>query len=145
MLTYSAIGQPVPRADIAAKAIPDGYHSITPYLIVKGGAKALEFYNQAFGAEELYRMPQPDGRIGHAEVKIGDYGMPVYEARPAAGGPVPIVVCVSEIWGVHEGVRDCTRRFAKEGYLLIVRLDQGHRDVGRPDLDGEAGEASAGR
>jgi PhnB protein len=54
------------------KAIPDGYHSITPYLIVKGGAKALEFYKQAFGAEELYRMPQPDGRIGHAEMRIGD-------------------------------------------------------------------------
>ncbi|HTO98119.1 MAG TPA: VOC family protein [Myxococcales bacterium] len=54
------------------KPIPDGYHSITPYLIVKGAAKALEFYKKAFAAEELLRMPQPDGRIGHAEIRIGD-------------------------------------------------------------------------
>ena len=54
------------------KPIPDGYHSITPYLIVKGAAKALEFYKKAFAAEERLRMPQPDGRIGHAEIRIGD-------------------------------------------------------------------------
>jgi PhnB protein len=54
------------------KSIPDKYHSITPYLIVKGAAAAIEFYKQAFGAIELFRMPQPDGRIGHAELKIGD-------------------------------------------------------------------------
>lgn len=57
---------------------------------------------------------------GEFEVKIGDYGMPVYEARPAAGGPAPIVVCLSEIWGVHEWVRDCTRRFAKAGYYAVA-------------------------
>ena len=57
---------------------------------------------------------------GEFEVKIGDYGMPVYEARPAAGGPAPIVVCISEIWGVHEWVRDCTRRFAKAGYYAVA-------------------------
>ena len=54
------------------KPIPDGYHSVTPYLIVKGAAKAIEFYKQAFGATETFRMPQPDGRIGHSELKIGD-------------------------------------------------------------------------
>src|SRR5580765_8979625 len=57
---------------------------------------------------------------GEFEVKIGDYGMPVYEARPAAGGPAPIVVCISEIWGVHEWVRDMTRRFAKAGYYAVA-------------------------
>ncbi len=55
-----------------AKPIPDGYHSITPYLITKGAAAAIEFYKKAFGAVELVRMPQPDGRVGHAELKIGD-------------------------------------------------------------------------
>lgn len=55
-----------------ARPIPDGYHSVTPYLIVKGAAKAIEFYRQAFGATETFRMPQPDGRIGHAELKIGN-------------------------------------------------------------------------
>ena len=53
------------------KPIPDGYHSVTPYLIVDGAAKAIEFYKQAFGAEELFRMAQPDGRIGHAELQVG--------------------------------------------------------------------------
>ena len=46
--------------------------------------------------------------------------MPVYEARPASGGPAPIVVCISEIWGVHEWVRDVTRRFAKAGYYAVA-------------------------
>lgn len=54
------------------RPIPEGYHSVTPYLIVKGGAKAIEFYRQAFGAKEVFRMPQPDGKIGHAEIQIGD-------------------------------------------------------------------------
>jgi PhnB protein len=45
---------------------------VTPYLIVQGAAKALEFYQKAFGAKELFRMPQPDGRIAHAEMKVGD-------------------------------------------------------------------------
>ena len=54
------------------KAIPEGYHSITPYLIVQGGAAALEFYKKAFGATELMRFPMPSGKIAHAEMKIGD-------------------------------------------------------------------------
>ena len=54
------------------KPIPEGYHAVTPYLIVKGAAKAIEFYKQAFGAIETFRMPQPDGKIGHAEIQIGD-------------------------------------------------------------------------
>ncbi len=53
---------------------------------------------------------------GDAEVKIGDYGMPVYEARPASGSGYPIILVISEIWGVHEYIRDSTRRFAKAGY-----------------------------
>jgi PhnB protein len=54
------------------KPIPEGYHSVTPYLIVKSAAKAIDFYKQAFGATETLRVPQPDGRIVHAELKIGD-------------------------------------------------------------------------
>jgi PhnB protein len=55
-----------------AKPVPEGYHSLTPYLIVKGAARALEFYTRAFGAEERFRMPMPDGKIGHAEMRVGD-------------------------------------------------------------------------
>ena len=54
------------------KAIPDGYHSIQPYLMFKNCAEALVFYAKAFGAKEKLRMPNPDGRIGHAEIQIGD-------------------------------------------------------------------------
>ena len=57
---------------------------------------------------------------GDAEVAIGSYNMPVYEARPASGGPAPIVVRISEVWGVHEWVRDVTRRFAKAGYYAVA-------------------------
>ena len=53
------------------KPIPEGYHSITPYLVVDGAAEAIEFYKKAFGATEVLRMPMGD-RIGHAEIKIGD-------------------------------------------------------------------------
>ena len=54
------------------KPIPEGYHSVTPYLIVDGAAAAIDFYKKAFGAVEVMRMPAPGGRIGHAEIKIGD-------------------------------------------------------------------------
>lgn len=54
------------------KPIPDGYHNVTAYLIIKGAAAAIDFYKEVFGAVEVMRMPQPDGRIGHAELKFGD-------------------------------------------------------------------------
>ena len=53
------------------KAVPDGYHSITPYLSIKGAAAAIDFYKKAFGAVEMMRMAQPDGRVGHAELQLG--------------------------------------------------------------------------
>ena len=54
------------------KPIPEGYHNVTPYLVIKGAAAAIDFYKKAFGAVEVMRMPQPDGRVGHAELKFGD-------------------------------------------------------------------------
>jgi PhnB protein len=54
------------------KPIPDGYHTITPYLYMRGAAAALDFYKRAFDAKELFRMAMDDGRIGHAEMQIGD-------------------------------------------------------------------------
>jgi PhnB protein len=57
---------------MAVKPIPEGYHSITPYLAVEDAGKAIDFYKEAFGAEELMRMPGPDGKIAHAEIQIGD-------------------------------------------------------------------------
>lgn len=57
---------------------------------------------------------------GDQSVKIGSYEMPVYEARPATGGPAPIILVVSEVWGVHEYIRDCSRRFAKAGFYAVA-------------------------
>ena len=56
----------------STKPIPQGFHTVTPSLVVRGAAEAIEFYKKALGAEELVRMPSPDGKIMHAELKIGD-------------------------------------------------------------------------
>jgi PhnB protein len=56
----------------SAKPVPEGYHTVTPYIIVNDGARALEFYARAFGAREVLRMPGPNNRVGHAEIAIGD-------------------------------------------------------------------------
>lgn len=57
---------------MAVKAIPEGYHSVQAYLMIDGVVKAIEFYKKAFGARELFCMKQKDGRVGHAEIQIGD-------------------------------------------------------------------------
>jgi PhnB protein len=57
---------------MAVKPIPDGYYTYTPYYVVEGAAEFIQFLRKAFGAEELARMPAPGGRIGHAEVRIGN-------------------------------------------------------------------------
>jgi PhnB protein len=62
--------------------IPQGYHTATPYLIVNGGARAIEFYKQAFGATEIMRMPGPGGKVMHAEVKIGDSHIMLADEAP---------------------------------------------------------------
>ena len=67
---------PAERPDVITKKkaspTPAAYHTITPYLIVKGATKAIDFYKTVFGASEMMRMPGPNGTIAHAEIKIGD-------------------------------------------------------------------------
>jgi PhnB protein len=67
------------------KPIPAGYHSVQPYLHVRGAAKAIEFYKQVFGAQEVMRMAQPDGRLGHAEIRIGDSVVMLADEFPERG------------------------------------------------------------
>ena len=62
--------------------IPEGYHTATPYLIVNGGGRAIEFYKQAFGAAEVLRMDAPGGKVGHAEIKIGDSHIMLADEHP---------------------------------------------------------------
>jgi len=76
-----------------ANPIPEGYRTITPHLVIKGAAKAIEFYKRAFGAEELSRMPMPgpDGqvRLGHAELQIGDSRLFLADEFPEQGSTGP--------------------------------------------------------
>ena len=87
------------------KPIPDGYHSVTPYLIIKGASNAIDFYKKAFGATELFRMDH-EGKVGHAEIKIGDSPIMLadestemgYKSPTTLGGtPVSIMIYVEDV------------------------------------------------
>ena len=102
------------------KAIPEGYHSVTPYLIVDGAAAAIDFYKSAFGATEVMRMPAPGGRIGHAEIKIGDSHvmladenaeMNARSPKSVGGSPLSLLVYV-------ENVDDTVKRAVAAGARL---------------------------
>ncbi len=91
---------------MAVKPIPDGYHSVTPYIIVKGAAKAIDFYKNAFGATELMRFPGPNNTVMHAEIKIGDSVVMLadehesgpYRSPIAVGGtPISLMVYVEDV------------------------------------------------
>jgi len=88
------------------KPIPDGYHAVTAYLIVDGAAKALDFYQRVFAAKERMRMPGPGGKIGHAEIAIGDSVVMLADEHPEmgarspraiGGSPVSIMVYVPDV------------------------------------------------
>jgi PhnB protein len=91
---------------MAVRPIPEGYHSVTPYLILDDAARALEFYRKAFSAVELLRMPAPGGRIGHAEIRIGDSPVMLADespetgaksARAIGGSPISLMVYVEDV------------------------------------------------
>jgi len=72
-----------------AKPVPEGYHTVTPYLTVKGAAKAMDFYQRAFGAKLRGTLPMPDGRIGHAEMMIGNSIVMLADEFPEHGNKSP--------------------------------------------------------
>lgn len=74
---------------MSVKPIPDGYHTATPYLILNEAAQAIEFYKAAFGATELFRMASPDGRVGHAEIRVGDSPIMLADECPEMGHKSP--------------------------------------------------------
>ena len=69
---------------MATKPIPEGYHTLTPYLAVENAAEAIDFYKRAFGAEEHFRMPGPNDTIAHAEIKVGDSVVMLSDPFPQA-------------------------------------------------------------
>ena len=88
------------------KPIPDGYHTLTTYLVVRGAADALEFYKKAFTATELSRLNTPDGKIAHAEFKIGDSIFMISDENPQCtdmspetlgGSPVKLFLYVTDV------------------------------------------------
>jgi PhnB protein len=85
--------------------IPDGYHSVTPYLVLDGAAAAIEFYKSVFGATELMRMDGPNGTVAHAEIKIGNSpimlsdewpDMGFHGSKKLGGSPVGIMLYVED-------------------------------------------------
>ena len=74
---------------MAVKPIPEGYHSMTPYLVIKGAAAAIDYYKKVFGATERMRMDAPGGTIGHAELEIGDSVVMLADEFPEMGHRSP--------------------------------------------------------
>jgi PhnB protein len=72
------------------KAIPDGMHSITPHIVCANASAAIDFYKKAFGAEEVMRVPTPDGKLMHAAVRIGDSMLMLMDEMHGALGPIAL-------------------------------------------------------
>ena len=93
------------------KPVPDGYHTVTPYLIVGDAAAAIEFYKRAFGATERMRLADPSGKVGHAEIVIGDSAVMLADEFPEmgargpkslGGSPVGLAVYVEDVDAMAE-------------------------------------------
>ena len=106
---------------MAVKPIPDGYHTITPYLIVHGVAKLLDFLTNAFDAKELQRLHRPDGSVMHAEVRIGDSAVMMGEPM-GDFGPMPA--------SIYLYVNDCDAAYQRAlragGTSVMEPADQPH-------------------
>lgn len=73
----------------SVKPVPDGYHTATPYLTLKDASEAIDFYKRAFGAVEVFRMNGPDGKIGHAEIRIGNSRLMLGDESPCSEAKAP--------------------------------------------------------
>jgi PhnB protein len=113
--------------------IPAGYHAVTPYLVIKGAAQAIEYYKKVFGAAEVVRMPGPEGKIGHAELQIGDSRIMLADENPNMGqgytsaasigaSPVSLYVYLPDVDRVFE------RAVAEGGKVLKPVADQFYGD-----------------
>jgi PhnB protein len=103
--------------------IPKDYHSVTPYLIIKGAAQAIEYYKTVFGATELFRMNGPDGKVGHAELKIGDSHIMLADENPSMGtghtSATTIGASPVSLYLYLPNVDQVVERAAKEGAKIL--------------------------
>lgn len=90
---------------MAVKAIPEGFNSVTPHIVIKGAGAAMDFYKKAFGAEEVMRMPAPDGSIMHGELKLGNSRIMIAEENPQMGCQSPQTLGGSPV-SIHLYVND---------------------------------------
>jgi uncharacterized glyoxalase superfamily protein PhnB len=96
-----------------AKGVPAGFHTVTPYLVVRDADRAIAFYRRAFGAEEISRLPGPDGKgVGHAEIRIGDTPLMLSDENPAWGQKSAAALGGSPI-SLHVYVADADAAFQK--------------------------------
>jgi PhnB protein len=97
---------------MAVKPIPEGYHCVTASICAKGAAQAIDFYKKVFSATERMRMPHPDGRVGHAEIQIGDSAIMISDEFPEMGALSPQTVGGSPV-SLYVYVADADETFKK--------------------------------
>ena len=113
------------------KHIPDGYHTATPYLIVDDGARAIEFYQQAFGATEVLRLAGPSGKLMHAEIQIGDSRIMLADEFPEMDARGPLTIGgspISMMLYVEDADAVTDRAVAAGGKVLRPIQDQFYGD-----------------
>jgi uncharacterized glyoxalase superfamily protein PhnB len=108
-----------------AQAIPKGYHTVTPSIVVDGAVKAIDFYKKALGAEEIMRFPGPDGKIMHAEIRIGDSVIMLVDQMPEQGGRGPKLIGGTPVsfFVYGENVDAAWKRAVDAGAKPIMPLD----------------------
>lgn len=108
----------------AVRPIPEGYHSITPQLTCRDAARAIDFYKSVLGAKEIMRMPAPDGKVGHAELQIGDSRIMVNDEFPGmAVAPDPSAAHGSYLFIYTEDVDAAFQRAVEGGARVDMPLD----------------------
>ena len=111
---------------MTAKPIPAGFHTVTPHIVIRNAARAIDFYKEAFGAKELFRMPGPDGKsIMHAEIKIGDSIIMIGEEHPEFGCKSPQALNGTPV-GIHlyvENADDIFQRAVKAGAQSVMPVE----------------------
>ena len=121
---------------MASKAIPDGYHNVTPYLVVQGADKLLDFVTRAFDAKPMHRMPHPDGGIMHAEVKIGDSIVMMGEARGTCQPmPCSLYLYVTDADAVYKQALQAGRPINNGTHEPVWGLNSGRKGPGGQPVD----------
>jgi PhnB protein len=110
---------------MAVKPIPEGYHTLTPYLAVEDAAEAIEFYKRAFGAKESFRMPGPEGKIGHAELEICDSRVMLSDPFPQSSvrPPSELAGTSASVFMYVEDVDAVVKQAVDAGATVTMEVD----------------------